>query len=276
MVTARLRMPVGGFADCNPLQPEVAADGVATPTVGRSGNPNEVDGGTFCALDAVAYPFARTTAWVGTQDGSLSGRSPEDVVRAEKAWIGKIDGGIDKLFMSYRDFVRDLGPAPIVQIDNLQGPTFSGILKADPAVIRLSKSSIGDPTQDLTYLEEYWGCLFQIDGFVRIPDRFLELKAEAMQIVKGVATRAVGIDNQDRVAISTRSGAIVANSAWTFADVRNGALASAASLFKAAEAQLSLRGDMGRSWRNSGTVQAIDRAAKSAALDFIREELLAV
>lgn len=275
MVRGLLRRPIGDV-QCDPLQPDIVGRVAGGPSAAVAG-PDRIDPAAFCVLSAAAYPLARKEGWHISKSGLLAkDYTIERVIEEKLAWIGRLDeNGPTRLFMPYKQFKRAVRDMPIVQTDNLQGPTFSQILQGEPAVIRLAKSSVPqDSSQDLDYLRSYFGDIFEIEGFVRIPDKFLELKAEAMQIVKGVASRAVGIDNEDRATVSAEASKIVSNALWTFADVMPGALASAASLFRAAEAQLSLRVDIGKSWRNSSTVQSIDRAAKSAALDFIREQLL--
>ncbi len=277
MVKARLKRLRGG-GSCDSLLPEQ----VGQPPNPAQVNPDEVSGDVFCELNENAYPFARTRPWyTPTNEGQTTldaNDGLETLSQSGRAWIGKdLEGGPGTtLYVPYDDFMADVRGMPIVQMDNLHGPTFSGILSARPAAIRLVKSGTEKGTQNNGYLQPYFSGrdIFEVEGFVRIPDEFLELKAEAMQIVKGVSSRAMGIDNKARAIVSRESSRIVSNAIWTFADLRPEALASAASLFRAAQAQLSLRGDMGKSWRNSSTVQSIDRTAKAAALDFIREQFV--
>jgi hypothetical protein len=170
-------------------------------------------------------------------------------------------------------FLQDIQPVPAVR-DGSAVPSFHPQDDTAPLYIKLIAWE-GDPVSLPDQYKNYFNRVFEIEGFSLLSESFLKTKAEAMRLVRDVVKRAVGLDNNARERSKEGASAIVRDATWTLASLRNpGATGAAASLFEAARDMMSIRSDLGRSWRSGPTVAMITRTASTSALDFVEEELL--
>jgi len=143
-----------------------------------------------------------------------------------------------------------------------------------PLYIRLSRWAGATPASGEGSYVSVFNKVYEVRGFVLLSESFLNTKAEAMRIVRDVSKRAHGIDNNARELINASVGRIARDASWTLRNVRDESVGATASLLEAARDMLSLRSDLGKSWRSGPTVAMIQRTASTAALDFITEELI--
>ena len=226
---------------------------------------------------AIEYMYTGTWASPGTVksegDGTATRGNVEVQVGRGNAWWGKI-GGERLVYLPQMSLLDGIRRVPVVRQGGAVLPSFMKDDDLNPVYIKLVKSPSTDPESGQKDYSGAFGKVYRLRGFVLLSSSFLNTKAEAMRIVRDVAKRAAGIENNDRERINAVSNGIVRDASWTLADVNAGAIGASASLLEAARDMLALRGDLGRSWRSAPTVAMITRTASTAALDFISEHIL--
>jgi hypothetical protein len=225
-------------------------------------------------IAAAAVPYRHRGTWISLERGDktkvVAGVAKSAYGGPDMSAFGKSGSGI---VFPTAQFLRDIQPVPAVQ-DGSAVPSFHPQDDTAPLYIKLIAWE-GDPASLPDQYKNYFNRVFEIEGFSLLSESFLKTKAEAMRLVRDVVKRAVGLDNNARERAKEGAGAIVRDATWTLGSLRNpGATGAAASLFEAARDMMSIRSDLGRSWRSGPTVAMITRTASTSALDFVEEELL--
>ena len=229
-------------------------------------------GEEYDRIESLAIEYMYTGTWapinaVKKDDGTATRGNVEVQVERGKAWWGTF--GVDTLvYLPQRNLLDGIRRVPVVRRSGAALPSFMNDDDLNPVYIKLVKSPSTDPALGQDDYPGAFGKVYRLRGFVLLSSSFLSIKAEAMRIVRDVAKRAAGIENNDRERINAVSNGIVRDASWTLADVNAGAIGASASLLEAARDMLALRGDLGRSWRSAPTVAMITRTASTAALGF--------
>ncbi len=248
-------------------------------------DPNALTRTEFEAIKEKAVVYAHRGNWKSRDDGIqlsdletialryLETKTPSDGI----AWAGTLGDTVQKLVIPFEKFQEDIRPFPAVRSDSHVIRSFMSKEDTEPLYIRIEGWEGDDQSSTAVqyYKERCYGNVYKIEGFSLLSESFLKTKAEAMRLVRDVVKKAVGLDNNARERAKERASEIVRDATWTLASLRNpGATGAAASLFEAARDMMSIRSDLGRSWRSGPTVAMITRTASTSALDFINEELL--
>ena len=250
------------------------------PPPGLGGAPvGSLDAIDFEDKQKVAIPFSHEGEWWVTTPDTIPGGALD--IRA-KPWIGKVEGdAIARIYIPYGIFVDKFQHIPVVPVDGAAVPSYSTVQDVNTLYLAPMRSGSGNKTEDVTTgPSPYFGkSVVEVDGYVTMSDAFLQQKAEAMRIVKGVSQRARGISNEDRDAIYMVVDDIAADPRWTMtrglgaSREDNARVAATVSLFAAARDILGTRRDLGKSWRSSTIMADLNRVANTSALDFARSLL---
>ncbi len=239
----------------------------------------EVDDDDYRAIEASAISYVHRGPWLPdvykqVSEAVLQNSASEG---KEYAFYGDLGNGRDNsLVIPFSKFVKDIRPFPAVRDDTHLVRSFMKEDDRQHLYIRLQKWR-GDDLRVKSvnvYRENASGAIFRVSDFSLLSELFLRTKAEAMRLVRDVAKRAIGLDNDTRELVVRRANEIVSDTTWTLANVRPEAMGAATSLFDASRDAMEIRADLGRSWRSGPTVAMVQRTASTSALDFIREEII--
>tara|TARA_Y100000592_G_C5480121_1_gene324868 strand:- start:5329 stop:7113 length:1785 start_codon:yes stop_codon:yes gene_type:complete len=256
--------------------------GGGTPP-GRAEKPDEttieVDDDEYRAIEASAISYVHRGPWwpdvyKQVSEADLQKSASEG---KEYAFYGDLGNGRDNsLVIPFSKFVKDIRPFPAVRDDTHVVRSFMKEDDRQHLYIRLQKWRGDDLRADSVnvYRQNASGAIFRVSDFSLLSELFLRTKAEAMRLVRDVAKKAIGLDNDKRELVVRRANEIVSDTTWTLANVRPEAMGAATSLFDASRDAMEIRADLGRSWRSGPTVAMVQRTASTSALDFIREEII--
>jgi hypothetical protein len=267
------------------LEPYVIGDAVLDPRDAEDTDRDHLEAAGYARsaedyvrIETLAVEYVYTGGWASPElvvddDDNPNRDAIEEQAGRGDAWSGTLNFKW-MVYLPREEFMDGIRHVPAVRRSRAVLPSFMAEDDIQPVYIKLmAYPGAGDRSGQDTYRGAF-GKIYAIRGLALLSGGFLKTKAEAMRIVRDVSKRAAGIDNETRALIDAAANDIARNASWTLENVRPDAVGAAASLLEAARDMLSIRGDLGKSWRSASTVAMVSRTASTAALDFIHEHVL--